>query len=112
MVGCREASYCGGELLPRGIGQIDVERAGEPDKIYEYVRHLLGCASVQRIARCHGGGLVTREPLEEFGEFTYLADQGEDQRLRVVELIPVALVDERAERFTQFCEVRHASSMS
>lgn len=69
MLGGREASGRGGELLLCGVSQIDFEGAGESDQVDEHVGHLLSCPSVQRIPARQGSGLIAREPLEEFGEF-------------------------------------------
>ena len=55
---------------------------------------------------------IRRQPLEQLCELTHLADQSENQRLRIMELSPVAFLGERAHAVSQLDQIRHAASMT
>lgn len=76
--------------------QVDVESVGEGGEIDQDVGQLLPNPRMQWLGRRSLPRLVRRQPLEEFGEFADLTDQGEEHRLRVVELAPAPLPREGA----------------
>jgi hypothetical protein len=80
-----------GELGARGGRQVHVEDVGEPQQVDEHVRHLLAGAGPAGRLREPLDGTVGREPLEQLRELADLADERQDERLRVLELLPVAL---------------------
>lgn len=99
----------GGDLGHGGLAQIDPALVREPHEVHEDVRHLLGQPRVQRFLVGKVPRRVRRQPLQELGEFPYLADQREHHGLGVLELLPVSLGDEGTSGIPDLDQVRHTS---
>lgn len=56
-------------------------------------------------------GLGRGQPLEQFGKFADLADQGEQHRLRIVELPPVPVIGELPHAAAKDLKIGHAPSI-
>jgi hypothetical protein len=57
-------------------------------------------------------GIFRRQPLKEFRQLSDLANQGQDQRLRIVELGLVQLLSKSSHAVSQLDQIRHAASMT
>ena len=72
---------CGGQIHTAGRSQLD--------EIYQDVRELVGHPSIQRLSSDQCRGVTRRQPLQHLSHFAHLADQGDQQRFGIVELLPV-----------------------
>jgi hypothetical protein len=91
-----EAGSRVGQFVVGCFGEVDVQYVGEAYEVEEDVGKFLAYATVEACLVSAGCCGVGGEPLEEFGHFADLADEGEDQGFRVVELSPVAFLGEHA----------------
>src|SRR4051812_21336105 len=80
-----------GELVAGGGRDVDAEDVGEAQQVHQDVRDLLAGPRPAAGVREPRDGGVGGDPLEQLRELTDLADEGEDQRLRVLEALPVSL---------------------
>ncbi len=86
----------------------DIRKAHE---IEQDIGDLVARTCAERLSRRQANRLVRGQPLKELRKFTDLTDQREDQRLRVVELRPIALLGEFPHPVPEVNEVRHAVSI-
>ena len=105
--------YGADEMSSSGRGQVLIPWPNRlQDGSYEFDgrRHQLPLNEPQHHNASHG--LVRRQPLKELRQLSDLANQGQDQRLRIVELGPVPLLGESSHAVSQLDQIRHAASMT
>jgi hypothetical protein len=100
------------QLAEGSFGKVDIQDVGQANQVGEDVGQLFGHTGMKWISVSEVKGLAGREPLEEFGDLADLADKGEDQGLRIVELAPVAFLCEGSHAVAQLNQIRHAASMT
>ncbi len=88
--------------------QGDPALIGEPNEVYQHVRELIGHSRVEGLLGDELLRVIGRQPLQELGELAYLTDHREEYRLRVLELLPVALLAERTGCIANRLEVGHS----
>ena len=102
---CSETFARGLDLRHCGSMEVDAENVGEAHEVEEDVRHLFSDPRLKWVflgkVPCIGGG----QPLEQFAELADFTNDGQEERLRVVELLPVALVGEGAHAMAKVLEI-------
>ena len=89
-------------LAPRRRGQVDAQLVGEPHQVEQHVGHLV--ADLRQLLCRQPARLVFAQPLEVLEQLGRLDAERHRQVLRRVELIPVALVGEAAQRLGEFAQ--------
>jgi hypothetical protein len=87
--------------------QVNAEHVGEAHEFEDDRRHLLGDPRLERVFLGGVPCIGSRQPPEQFAELADLTSDGEDQRLRVVEWLPVALACEGTHALTNVLKISH-----
>src|SRR6266508_6415934 len=61
------------DLVPRHVGQIDVQHVCQPDEIDQHVRQFLADSPTKRLRGGTSYRLIGRQPLEQLGQLPQLA---------------------------------------